>query len=82
MTTNTIHSPVQINKAPRGFFVDWNGDTRRTDCPGDDYHCIVDVDRKSVEVCEGDGGVIYEATFFMLLQDVEDAGVAVNLVPK
>jgi len=65
-----------------GYFVDWNGDTRRVASPGPGLACNV-VDRGSytgVDVIDSAGFVCHEATYFATLADVEKAGVAVNLV--
>lgn len=64
-----------------GFFVDWDGNTRRVEAPGSGYECIV-VDRGhvGVDVLDGEGCVIHEATYFETLEAVAAAGVTVYLV--
>lgn len=65
-----------------GFFVDWNGDTRRVEAPGDSYSCEV-VQRyghRCVDVRQSDGCTIFEATYYPTLEAVAEAGVVVNLI--
>jgi len=64
-----------------GFFVDWDGNTRRVEAPGEGMKCVV-VDRghKGVDVLDSQDFVIHEATFFPTLEAVAAAGVIVNLV--
>lgn len=69
----------------KGFFVDWNGDTRRVERPGAGFSCEV-VERaldgspyRSVDVIDACGFVTHEATYFESLEAVTAAGVAVNL---
>ncbi|WP_338924614.1 hypothetical protein V0M98_33905 (plasmid) [Pseudomonas silesiensis] len=64
----------------KGFFVDWNGDTRRTEAPGDGFRCIVDPDLRRVDVLQSDGCYVHEGMFFTTLEDVKAAGVEVNLI--
>lgn len=64
-----------------GFFVDWNGNTRRTEQVGDYFECIVDEANAHVDVVDSDGFVIHECSFFPTLECVQAAGVTVNLVP-
>lgn len=63
-----------------GFFVDWNGDTRKTEMPGGLYKCVVDESRALVEVIDSTGFVVHEGTYFSSLESVEAAGVIVNLI--
>ena len=64
-----------------GFFVDWDGNTRRVDAPGDGMECeVVDRGHMSVDVLDSQGFVIPEATCFPTLEAVAAAGVVVNLV--
>lgn len=65
-----------------GFFVDWDGNTRRIDSPGEGLSCKV-VDRgdyTGVDVIDAAGFVCHEATYFPTLADVEAAGVAINFI--
>ena len=69
----------------KGFFVDWNGDTRRVERPGAGFICEV-VERnlagtpyRSVDVIDTCGFVTHEATYFESLEAVVAAGVFVNL---
>jgi len=64
-----------------GFFVDWDGNTRRFEAPGDSYTCqLVDRGHLGVDVLDSGGFVIHEATFFPSLADAQVVGVSVNLV--
>jgi hypothetical protein len=68
-----------------GYFVDWNGDTRRVERPGGGMSCRVvprllnGVEYLSVDVIDAGGFVAHEATYFKTLDDVQAAGVTVNL---
>lgn len=71
-------------KSPnQGFFVDWNGDTRRIADLGGAYSCS-DIKQigaaQSVEISDSSGGVIFEAVYYPTLQAIEDAGVSVHLI--
>lgn len=73
---------MSLPECASGFFVDWNGDTRRVESPGDGYSCQV-VDKghyKSVEVTSPSGFVCHEATYFKSIEDVQAAGVVVRLL--
>lgn len=70
----------------KGFFVDWNGDTRRMERPGLGYTCQV-----RHKVCEGSpyialdvidsaGFVTHEAVYYPSLTALKAVGVTVNLV--
>lgn len=64
-----------------GFFVDWNGKTRRTDEPGEGMTCrVVDRGHTGVDVIDAEGFVIHEATFFATLEAVAAGGVVVELI--
>lgn len=63
-----------------GFFVDWNGYTRRTEQPGDFFECIVDERAAHVDVVDSEGFVVHECSFFPTLDAVEAAGVSINLI--
>ncbi|EMB2824022.1 hypothetical protein ACIUV1_25860 [Pseudomonas aeruginosa] len=63
-----------------GFFVDWNGDTRRTEQPGDYFECVVDEQTAHVDVVDSEGFVVHECSYFPTLDAVEAAGVSVKLV--
>lgn len=65
-----------------GYFVDWNGDTRRVEAPGVGFTCKVvnKGDYMGVDVIAHDGFVCHEATYFATLEAVEAAGVVVNLI--
>jgi hypothetical protein len=71
-----------IAPPPKGFFVDWDGNTRRVEAPGDGYTCQV-IDKpthRGVDVITANGFVHHECTFFETLDDVEKAGVTINLI--
>jgi len=63
-----------------GFFVDWNGDTRRTEQPGDGYECIVNEQTAHVDVVDSQGFVAHECSYFPTLEAVAKAGVSINLI--
>ena len=49
-----------------GFFVDWNGVTRRVEAPGDGYTCRVYPANgyTAVDVIDSQGFVTYEAEYY------------------
>ena len=61
-----------------GFFVDWDGNTRRTEAPGAGYTCTVD--GPNCDVLDEEGCVIHEATYYATLAEIEALGVTVKLV--
>jgi hypothetical protein len=64
-----------------GFFVDWDGNTRRVGAPGDGLECqVVDRGYAAVDVLDSQGFVVHEATFFPTLEAVAAAGVIINLI--
>ena len=64
-----------------GFFVDWDGKTRRVASPGAGLFCrVIERGHTGVDVIDADGFVIHEATYFATLEAVSSAGVAVELV--
>lgn len=64
-----------------GFFVDWDGNTRRFERPRDGLECVlVERGHRGVDVRDSEGFVVHEATFFPTLEAVAAAGVVVNLV--
>jgi len=68
-------------KKTAGFFVDWDGKTRRTDAPGAGATCrVVERGHTGVDVIDADGFVIHEATYFPTLEAVAAAGVVIELV--
>lgn len=64
----------------KGFFVDWNGATRRTENPGPGYTCQVDLERNHVDVVDGGDFVTFECSYFPTLESVEAADIEVNLI--
>lgn len=63
-----------------GFFVDWDGKTRRVEAPGDGYTCQV-VQRNGyigVDMLDGDGDVWYEAVYYAKAEDVLAVGVPIH----
>lgn len=63
-----------------GFFVDWNGITRRTEQSWEHYEYVVDERAAHVVVAGSEGFVVHECSYFPTLEAVEAAGVLVNLV--
>ncbi|WP_219096243.1 hypothetical protein [Pseudomonas sp. UMAB-40] len=65
-----------------GFFVDWNGDTRKVVQGGNgaEYACTVDKACKRADVFNRAGECIFEADVYLTLEDIAKAGVVVNLI--
>jgi hypothetical protein len=65
-----------------GFFVDWNGCTRKVEQggKGHEYSCIVDKACKRVDVFNNAGQCIFEADFYFTLRDIALTGVDVKLI--
>lgn len=64
-----------------GFFVDWDGNTRRFEQPGEGLECLlVERGHLGVDVCDSEGFVVHEATFFPTLEAAAAAGVVINLM--
>jgi hypothetical protein len=68
------------NMATAGYFVDWNGNTRRTENPGEPFACIVDEANAHVDVTDSEGFVVHECSYFPTLEAVEAAGIEVRLI--
>lgn len=64
-----------------GYFVDWDGNIRRTDDPGGGYLCDVDRVARYVGITTRTGTLVHEATFYKDLDAVERAGITAALVP-
>jgi hypothetical protein len=68
-----------------GFFVDWNGDTRRTEAPGAGMSCIVrecalnGEPYLGVDVVDHEGFVTYEATYFPDLETLQKEGISIRM---
>lgn len=63
-----------------GFFVDWDGNTRRTEAPGDGYECNVDLAKQHVDVVDSAGFVVHECTYFPTIESLKQADIDVNLI--
>ena len=65
-----------------GFFVDWDGNTRRVECPGEGLSCkvITRLDYVDIDVIDAAGFVCHEATYYPTLAALEAVGVAINLI--
>jgi hypothetical protein len=63
-----------------GFFVDWDGNTRRTLDPRGGYLCEIDAVARYVAVTTRSGTLVHEATFYKSLADIEKAGIKASLV--
>ncbi len=63
-----------------GFFVDWDGCTRRVEAPGEGLRCYVDRKRGIVGVENSAGETIHEADLWNSIEDLERAGITVTLV--
>lgn len=66
---------------PNGFFVDWDGQLRRTDDCGGGYVCEVDAVARYVAVKSRDGTLVHEATLYRDEAAVAKAGIKAALVP-
>jgi hypothetical protein len=73
--------------AIEGFFVDWNGDTRRVERPGLGYSCGPVGTKgqgtnayQAVDVLDSEGFVTHEAVYYPTLDAIKAVGVVVNLV--
>lgn len=64
-----------------GYFIDWDGNTRRTDDPGGGYVCDVDRMARYVAVMTQSGALVHEATLYTSLDDIAKAGLTVSVVP-
>lgn len=68
-----------------GFFVDWDGGTRKVESPGEGIRCVVrlstlqGIKYLSVDVVDSCDFVIHEATYFESLDALRSAGVVVRL---
>lgn len=66
-----------------GFFVDWDGKTRRVEAPGQGMTCEIvnrslnGVPYKGVDVLDHDGFVMHEATHYASLDALRAVGVDV-----
>lgn len=65
----------------QGYFVDWNGNLRSTDDPGEDFTCDVDNVARYVAVMTPRGTLVHEATLYRTLEDIVKAGIKSQLVP-
>lgn len=75
----------QQSNAPHvviGYFVDWDGNTRRVEAPGAGYSCQLTehADYVGVDVVEPDGCVCHEAVYYPTIESLQAVGVSVNLV--
>lgn len=73
--------------AATGFFVDWNGDTRRVECPGNGFLCgpvqnkMCDGEPyQAIDVIDTSGFVIHEAVYYPTLDALKASGVVINLI--
>lgn len=81
MWINIQERREQTVSGESGFFIDWNGQARRTDDPGGGYLCDVDIPARYVAITTKTGALIHEATLYRTLGDVEKAGIKAELVP-
>ncbi|MBI3384167.1 MAG: hypothetical protein HY019_19360 [Aquabacterium sp.] len=66
---------------PEGFFVDWDGNVRKTTDPGGGYLCDVDTAARYVGVTTKTGTLVHEATFYKDEAAIAKAGIKAQLVP-
>lgn len=69
---------MQENK--KGFFVDCDGMTRKTEDPGNGWRC--EVSGNHVDVIDSMDFVVMEATFFATEEDLQNAGIIIEYVSK
>lgn len=64
-----------------GYFVDWNGNIRRVEAPGEGYRCqvVLKTGCLGVAVIDSEGAVCYEAAYYPTLDALQAAGVPLNL---
>lgn len=80
-------TPMPLKIEPQsGFFVDWNGDTRRVESPGSGYSCspvrtmmCEGEPYQAVDVIDSSGFVIHEAVYYPTLDALKAVGVVINL---
>ena len=68
-----------------GYFVDWDGNTRCVEAPGDGYRCQVVVQRTgsvSVDLNDTDGSVCHEADYHPTLAALRSRGVEPRFVEE
>ncbi len=65
-----------------GFFVDWDGNTRRVEAPGSGYTCqpVEKPGYLGLAVVDPEGFVCHEAVYYPSLDALRGVGVTVNLV--
>ena len=82
--TNSVH----LAPSTTGFFVDWNGDTRRVERPGRGYTCAMrnaSLEGKpyqAVDVIDSEGFVTHEAVYYASLKALKAVGVTINLIEE
>jgi len=64
-----------------GYFIDWDGNLRRTEDPGGGYVCEVDTVARYVAIMGKGGALVHEATYYKKIDDVSKAGIKATLVP-
>lgn len=76
-----FESPTLVEfEQAHGFFVDWNGNARKTEAPGEGLKCDVDVARSHVDVVDQNGFVIHECVLFKTIEAMQAAGIDVQPV--
>lgn len=63
-----------------GYFIDWDGNVRRTDDPGGDYRCEIDRAARYVGVTTKSVTLVHEATFYRDLDALARAGIKACVV--
>lgn len=64
-----------------GYFIDWDGNIRRTTDPGGEHLCEVDSVARYVAITTNKGSLVHEATLYRSMDDVAKAGITAPLVP-
>lgn len=79
IVTRTLH--VEEKAMATGFFMDSDGNTRRTDAPDEIIECqVIERGHMAVDVLDAQDFVMHEATLFPTLEAIAVAGVVVNLI--
>lgn len=63
-----------------GFFVDWNGNARRTEDAGGDFRVEVDMAARYVALYSKGCSLMHEATYYKTLEAMEKKGIKAPLV--
>ncbi|WP_085315960.1 hypothetical protein [Derxia lacustris] len=71
-----------MSSTPEGYFIDWDGNIRDANDPGNGFHTEVDKVAKYVAVKHKGGTLMHEATFYPTLEAIEKKGIKAQFVPS